>query len=300
MSTNTPDVSVLVTSKNNPDKLEKLLESVRSQTCSSMEIILVDDGSSPPHQGFCVDRLIRHESSVGYIRSRNELARLARGRYLLFVDDDVVLPGSEFIANSIKIFESNSDCGVMAFGQVIPELGDRCLQPSFSTQRCYVSTYFGWTHLFRAEVWRNSGGVCELFDYGYEETEHSIRLLDSGIRIMYDPSLKVIHNCVSASKSPHLRRNQIHRNAFFAGIMLSRWVTLHRTILSSMLCIYRENRAAGMSRLQSLSWCFWAVGGVFSRLKGLVRLHKPVSHETFRLSSRLNKAPFHAPPNYPI
>ena len=265
-----------------------------------MVIVLVDDGSMPPHKGFAVDKLVRHENSLGYVKSRNELARLAHGRYLLFVDDDVVFPTQDFVAKSLKVIESHPDCGVMAFGQMIPGLGDNCLQPSPATHCCYVSTYFGWTHLFRAEAWHKSGGVCELFDYGYEETEHSIRLLDSGVRILYDPDLKVIHNCASASKVPDLRRNQIQRNAFLAGFMLSRWITLHRTILSSLSCIYRGNRSAGMSRMRSISWCVWAVAGVVSKLTALWRLHKPVSHETFRLASRLNQAPFHAPPNYPV
>jgi len=246
-----------------------------------------------------VDQLVRHETGLGYVRSRNELARLARGKYLLFVDDDVVLPDREFVEKCLKLLSLHPDCGVLAFGETIPGMGENCLQPSTASHLCYTPIYFGWTHLFRADVWHGSGGLCELFDYGHEETEHSLRLLDSGVRILYDPGLKVIHRVVSASKSLDLRRNQTLRNGLLAALLRYHVTTLPRVILVTLTRIYQGNRTAGMSRLRSVSWCCWAVFETVSKMPEVLRKRRVVRRETFQLISRLEHPPFHVPPAYP-
>ncbi len=295
-----PKISILITSKDNSKKLNNLLASIKAQTLKCIETILIDDGSTPPYQNIEVSKIIRNETSIGCIKSRNKLGKIGLGDYFFFVDDDVVLPDESFLERSIKLLEDHPDCGVLAFGQSIPGIGENCLQPNTSTNLCYCATYFGWTHCFRADVWRSSGGLCELFDYGYEETEHSLRLLDNGIKILYDPKLKVIHDSYSKSKKLDLRRNQNLRNNLLADLLRHHLSTLPRVIWHGFKRIYLENRRSGVGVWKSLGWCFWAGADSFSKIMKILRLRKPVNRNTIKKAYLLTEPPFFHPPQFPV
>ncbi len=94
-------LSVITPAFGRPEKLERALASVAAQEARPLEIILVDDGSSPPLapapsliRGIEF-RLIRHEQNRGPAAARNAGLLAARGDWLTFLDsDDFMLPGS--------------------------------------------------------------------------------------------------------------------------------------------------------------------------------------------------------------
>lgn len=108
------DVSVLVTTYRRPRHLALALESLALQQTGgvTMEVVVSDDGSgdetpqvvrsfaaaapfpvrftTQPHDGFRLARV------------RNEAARLATGRYLLFLDGDCIVPGHHVAAHAAR------------------------------------------------------------------------------------------------------------------------------------------------------------------------------------------------------
>lgn len=93
-------VSVIIISKNEHSRLKLSMLALGRQTIDwqkDAEIVLVDDGSTPPIGAAEIPadgpqpRLVRHDQSRGRSASRNEGARLARGKRLLFLDGDVLL-----------------------------------------------------------------------------------------------------------------------------------------------------------------------------------------------------------------
>ncbi|MFM1905102.1 MAG: hypothetical protein RLZZ440_3002, partial [Planctomycetota bacterium] len=108
------DTSVLVTTFRRPGHLRLVLESIAAQrgVVGAYEIVVSDDGSNDgtaeivtnfaaeaavavrfttqPHEGFRLARV------------RNNAARLARGRYLLFLDGDCVLPQHHLAAHQAR------------------------------------------------------------------------------------------------------------------------------------------------------------------------------------------------------
>lgn len=93
METKTPLISVVITAFNRPDYLRSSIASVLAQTVTDLEIIVVDDCSptdplpvlrefDAPIQGR------RMPVNGGANRTRNEGVRMARGRYVAFLDDD--------------------------------------------------------------------------------------------------------------------------------------------------------------------------------------------------------------------
>src|SRR5690606_19535755 len=105
--------------------LGKAIASVRNQTYSNIELIVVDDGSTDDTpsviEEFADSRLtfIRHERNLGASAARNTGIEAARGRYIAFLDsDDEWLP--ERIAAAVHRFRTSelSPLGVVSCGNI--------------------------------------------------------------------------------------------------------------------------------------------------------------------------------------
>lgn len=88
-------VSVIVPTYNRPDLLKEALESILAQTYRSFEIIVVNDGGqdveavvSSLDRGAHVLTYVRHPRNRGLAAARNTGLRLARGKYVAYLDDD--------------------------------------------------------------------------------------------------------------------------------------------------------------------------------------------------------------------
>lgn len=92
--------SIIVATRNRPTQFAGALQSILEQTCASIEIIVVDDGSDEGHAAEyskiikSANRLIsfrslpRRPKGHGPSYVRNIAAGLAQGDYLCFLDDD--------------------------------------------------------------------------------------------------------------------------------------------------------------------------------------------------------------------
>jgi GT2 family glycosyltransferase len=103
-------VSVIIPTRNRPRRLSKTLEGLLRQDlpCASYEIIVVDDGSTPPVSLNTNDQLeactlIRLEG-VERSAARNQGAAIAVGEILLFLDDDMAV-GPDFLSTHLRANE---------------------------------------------------------------------------------------------------------------------------------------------------------------------------------------------------
>lgn len=87
---NSPLVSIVIPTYNRPHLLNRAVESALAQTVKEIEVIVIDDGSSPP-----VDlpeypslRVERQQTNRGIAITRNHGARTAKGRWITYLDDD--------------------------------------------------------------------------------------------------------------------------------------------------------------------------------------------------------------------
>jgi GT2 family glycosyltransferase len=90
-----PDVSVVVCSFNGAARLPDCLQALERQSIRQrMEVLVIDDGSRDATGGVAANfgaRLVRHPVNRGIAAARNTGVRAARGRVVMFVDDDVVV-----------------------------------------------------------------------------------------------------------------------------------------------------------------------------------------------------------------
>jgi glycosyltransferase involved in cell wall biosynthesis len=95
-----PNVSVIIPAYNNAAYLAEAIDSVLSQTYRSLELIVVDDGSTDETRDVVRtyqerDNRVRYlfQSNRGPSAARNYGMREARGKYIAFIDaDDVWMP----------------------------------------------------------------------------------------------------------------------------------------------------------------------------------------------------------------
>lgn len=96
-----PAVSVVMSAYNSAEFLEACLDSVRRQSFTDFELIIVDDGSTDRTRDILLAyaarddriRLILKDSNEGLAVARNGCVDAARGRYVTFIDtDDLVHP----------------------------------------------------------------------------------------------------------------------------------------------------------------------------------------------------------------
>lgn len=86
--------TVIITTKNRPNYLQKALNSVIPQTSQHSHIIIVDDGSDVPvsQQLTAAQRqqceILRNDKSVGVSAARNQGAQATDTEWLIFLDDD--------------------------------------------------------------------------------------------------------------------------------------------------------------------------------------------------------------------
>ena len=100
MNKNTSAVSIVIPIYNMENKLEKCIDSVLKSTLKEIEIILVNDGSLDKSGEICEnykmkDKRIRtiHKKNGGISSARNAGMKIAKGKYIGFVDpDDTILP----------------------------------------------------------------------------------------------------------------------------------------------------------------------------------------------------------------
>lgn len=174
-------VSVIIPVYNDEKYLKQCVESVRNQSYSNLEIILVNDGSTDNSLAICeelrqnddrVRVLNRVNSGVG--SSRNAGLAMATGDYVLFVDnDDWLLP--DHIKNLYQLLKkNNADIAVgnflffnekdAKFGIVVTD--DMYFEKNYTPQEWFKVQYMSaynmsmiftvpWCKLYRRSLFKN-------------------------------------------------------------------------------------------------------------------------------------------------
>ena len=206
------DVSVVVPVRDNPAGVQRFLDALRFHPTLPGEVIVVDNGSSPPMRLAESEltipvRLIRCEKA-GPASARNAGAAVAAGRWLLFADSDCV-PTSTLVSG----YARHAD-GAVAYAGGVASLGQDRLSRYYASQEILVppSAPHGRPHyLITANtlIWRTAfeavGGFDETYrEAGGEDVDLGFRLSSVG-DLSYAPS-SVVHHDFSDGYRGFVRR----------------------------------------------------------------------------------------------
>jgi len=84
-------VSIIIPSRNRPERVRVAVRSALDQTHSNVEVIVVDDGSDPPLRLDIADvrlKIVRNHNSLGGAAARNIGFAGAKGEFFCLLDDD--------------------------------------------------------------------------------------------------------------------------------------------------------------------------------------------------------------------
>lgn len=86
------------------------------------EVIVADNGSrdgTPAHLQSAFPRMkfIAGDSNLGFAAANNRALALAKGRYILFLNPDTIIP-EDCLAGAIRFFREHPDCGGLGMGMI--------------------------------------------------------------------------------------------------------------------------------------------------------------------------------------
>ena len=213
------DVSVIVPARDNWEYTRRCLNAILN-ACppgpARYEVILADDSSGDDtcsagaaYPGL---QVIRTPYRMGFLRNCNRAARLARGKYLLFLNNDtVVLPGwlgslyqsaeedgSAAIVGSKVLYPNGT---IQEAGGILWRDGTSTLcgryedrgdpRYAYSREVDYVS---GASMLVRRSFWESVHGFDERYVDAYcEDSDLAMTARSQGCRVLYQPWSEVIH-----------------------------------------------------------------------------------------------------------
>lgn len=109
-------VSVIISTYNKSDFLEKVLWGYSNQTYTNFEILIADDGSSQDHQSKNKSNLLLNNLKYQYVyhnddgfrkcRILNQAILQSKGEYLIFSDGDCI-PDQDFVKKHVLLAEKN-------------------------------------------------------------------------------------------------------------------------------------------------------------------------------------------------
>jgi len=130
--------SVIIATRNRADYLTECLRTLADQDCEEQFEIIVIDNDSTDETPKVIEEWMRkspkirtfRETRLGLSAAKNAGARLARGRLLLFTDDDVLVE-STWVRRYLDWFGRVDDSNAMVGGPIVPILNDLRAWPNW-------------------------------------------------------------------------------------------------------------------------------------------------------------------------
>lgn len=261
-------VSIVILTWNSAAEITACLSSLaRALTAFPAEVIVIDNGSRDEtctlvRQSLPEARLVCNQKNQGVAPARNQGIRLARGEYVIVLDDDTIVHPDAF-DRVIRYLEAHPDvglCGPKLIDEtgalhlscrLFPTVGDkiaRRLSSPLVRHLARQAEMADWDHctirdvdyvigacqVIRRSALQTVGLFDERIFYGPEDVDLCLRLQQAGWRVVYNPEAVVVH-----------RERRVTRS----------W-----------------RSSVAWKHVQSLSYFFWKHGYLFSRRRVYARL----------------------------
>ena len=209
-----PLVTINILSFNRKDELRNTLTKVYEQDYKNIEVIVVDnasaDGSSEMvKKEFPGIQVIQLEKNIG-IAGWNEGFKVAKGEYVLVLDDDSY-PKTKTIQDCLNLTKIDPLVGVVACD--VYNRRDNRLFSEFIHQDS-ITSFVGCGALINSNIFRIIGFFdTDLFLYEHE-VEFSMRVIDSGYKLVFSKNSLVIHN--TSPQNRNIKNTVDRRRIYFS------------------------------------------------------------------------------------
>ena len=208
---NYPLVSVIILAVYGKSSL-MIWDSILRTNYPNFEIILVIDRVSPDIKQSIISKfkgervkVICNPVAVGISKARNIGASLARGKYLVFLDDDTEIIDPEWLSKLVCTLENDPTigaamCGIQQRSRII--LGTYAnylilldypdIEKDYSKLH-EIFSVMGAAFITRRDVWRYVGGFDNDIVRSFDEDDFCWRVWLAGYRVVVVPEAKIFH-----------------------------------------------------------------------------------------------------------
>jgi GT2 family glycosyltransferase len=214
-----PSVSIIVVNFNGKKLLKPCLKSLLTTNYPNFEIIVVDNASTDGsvesikklYGSYPYVKIVENRENLGHAEGCNIGARVAKGRYLVFLDSDTELKAEDWLWELVKVMESDESIG-LAQAKVVLAKDKRRLDyvcTAIDALGTWAATYGLKEDELKEnfEVLAASSGCCIVrrdvfnevggFDPDYfiydDDTDLSLRSRLLGYKILLVPSAVIVH-----------------------------------------------------------------------------------------------------------
>jgi len=228
-------VSIVIPLYNQATYTRQCLEALARNTGNAVpfELVIVDNGSTDETPELLKSltgnvTVVSNRANLGFARACNQGAKLANGRYLLFLNNDTV-PEKGWLVHLVKSLESvgadiagglllfpdgtvqhagiafsEQGCGYHIFS------GFAADSPAVTTQR-FMQAVTGACMLVKRDLFEKLTGFDEGFMNGFEDIDLCLRAGEHGAKVLYAPSCRLVHFAeVSEGRKDHDAKNIQH------------------------------------------------------------------------------------------
>ncbi|MCK5305542.1 MAG: glycosyltransferase family 2 protein [Candidatus Omnitrophica bacterium] len=318
-------VSVIIANFNGKKHLEKCLASLKKQTYSNCEIIVVDNGSTDDSISFIKDNypdvvVIENKKNLGFAEANNIGYKSAKGDYLLFINNDTEGENC-FIEELIKTLKSDKKIGVsfsklllMDEPQKYDTFGSYFTKTGFiyhvgyleedKGQYDHVKKVFspkGVSFMVKREVVAKTGLFDSDFFCYFEETDFFWRVWLAGYEILFSPKSVVYHKGSGTSLKLnsdlidyHSFKNRICallKNLALGSIILILPIHILLCLLISMMFLILGKLSNAKAIIKAIGWNITNLSLTLEKRKKVQKnIRKIADRELFKVN--LKKIPF--------
>ena len=237
-----PIVSIIIPVYNKFRFTNKCIKSILKENEEiPYEIIIADDMSTDLTKYikyfFVNINIKKNEKEHGFVMNCNMAANFAKGKYIVFLNNDVQVKKG-WLSNLVKLIESNENIGMVGSKLIYPngtlqEAGGiiwrdgsgynygrgkdpEMAEYNYVKEVDYIS---GASIIIRKSIWNEIGGFDKRFSPAYyEDTDFGFEVRKHGYKVMYQPLSVVVHlEGISNGKDLHsgLKKYQIKNQKKF-------------------------------------------------------------------------------------
>ncbi|MEC5394902.1 glycosyltransferase family 2 protein [Bergeyella sp. RCAD1439] len=188
-------VSVIIPCYNSANYIQETLTSVREQSYSNVEIIVVDDGSLDNLPDI-MEKEMQKDSRVSFFRQSNKGQSMARqlgvekskGKYLLFLDSDDKIHHS-YIQKAVEILDKNPEVGIVTCkAHFFDKMDGEWELPEYVLADFLIQNSIFITSLIRKEDFQEIGGFDSSLTF-YEDWDIFLSLIERGKTVCRIPEV---------------------------------------------------------------------------------------------------------------
>ena len=212
---NLPSIDIIICAYNNQDIISQCLDHIHALNYNNKKCIVVDDKSTDNTVGIIRQkypwaRVIEKKEHSGPSISRNLAIKSSSGKYILFLDSDVMVK-PYFLDNLIESMKKNSDkpeiCGgkLLLMDKTIDSAGGEILKIGVGFDRGHGAKEIEYSDgsevmyipsaamLVKRYVFDKIGLFDDTYFYGHEDTDFCWRARIAGFKIYYEPNAIAYH-----------------------------------------------------------------------------------------------------------